>query len=537
MVLVLLSGVSWAQGEAPAPPAGPGVPSGPAPELGGELKISRDQAILLALENNLDLIIARTGPQLAAQDLERARGAYDPRLFMDHRFDQRENPTFSTIQDFFGGPGATISQIAEKEWNYGAGFSGVLAAGITYSSSYSLQRLETSSAFSSLNPEWRANWGSELRIPLMKDLFSNQASITVERSGIGLDISIEDFREDLMDEIRDVEIAYWELGAARADERVAQKSLETARDLLEQTRIRYEVGVVSKVLVTQAEAGVAEREVNAIVALNRADGAEDALLNLIAVPTMGEYATTELVTDDPSFVDYSIDPIVANERAMRLRPEVRTARKRVEDAEAQLRLATNQLLPSLDLVASYRLSGLSGEPTPNPFTKLVPAPAFPTNSWGADDDFLGSSQNRNWALGARFELPLGNDTARADRARRRIELRRAQVSLRRTEQDIILDVRNAARVLRNSADSVGAAERRRVATEETLRAEQERLRLGDSTPFLVLEFEEDLAEAQSQVIASLQAYRNSITALERSQGTLLETRRISLVREMGRTAR
>ena len=106
--------------------------------------------------------------------------------------------------------------------------------------------------------------------------------------------------------------------------------------------------------------------------------------------------------------------------------------------------------------------------------------------------------------------------------------------MRRVEQDIILDVRNAARVLRNSADSVAASERRRVASQETLRAEEERLRLGDSTPFLVLEFEEDLTESESQVIQSLQAYRNSITALERSQGTLLETRNISLVRELQR---
>jgi outer membrane protein TolC len=89
-------------------------------------------------------------------------------------------------------------------------------------------------------------------------------------------------------------------------------------------------------------------------------------------------------------------------------------------------------------------------------------------------------------------------------------------------------------VLRNSADAVEASERRRIATEETLRAEQERLRLGDSTPFLVLEFEEQLAEAESQVIASLQAYRDSITALERSQGTLLETRNISLNSELER---
>lgn len=526
LVVALLPGVVLAQGEEPAAPAAPGVPRGPELELGGELRISRDEAILLALENNLDLIVARTGPELAAQQVERAQGAFDPGLFLNHRFDQRENPVFSTIQNFFGG--GVTTQINEKEWNYAAGFSGLLGPGIGYTSSYNIRRLQSSSAFQSLNPEWRADWGSELTIPLLKDLFSNPASITVERAGIGLDISIEDFRQQLMDQVRNVETAYWELGAARADERVARKSLQTARDLLEQTRVRYQVGVVSKVLVTQAEAGVADRELGFIVAQNRAEAAQDALLNLIAVPSMHEYETTSLVTDDPTFVDYTVDAAAAVDRAMQLRPEILTATKRVEDAEVQLRLAENQLLPSLDLVASYTLAGLAGRQT------TAPAVAFPRHSFEADDDFLSAGGDRSWAIGARFELPLGNDTARADLVTRRIEYRRARTSHRRTEQDIILDVRNSARVLRNSADSVAAAERRRVATEETLRAEQERLRLGDSTPFLVLEFEADLAEAESQVIASLQAYRNAITALERSQGTLLRTRRISVAREMER---
>ena len=532
LVLALLPGLAWSQAEPPAPSQS-GVPASvttPDRPVGGEIRVSRDQAILLALENNLDLIIARTGPQIAQQDHERALGAYDPDLFLENRFEQTENPVQSSFQAILGG---ARTQVNNRDWNYSAGFSGLVASGITYSSSYNLHRAETDSGIAGLDPEWRGDWDSELRIPILRDLFSNQASITVERSQIGVDISIQDFRQELMDQITTVENAYWELGAARADERVTQKSLETASDLLEQTQVQYEVGVVSKVAVSQAEAGVAEREVGAIVASNRADGAQDALLNLIAVPTMQEYATTQLVTADPTFVDYSVDPSVAVERAMRLRPEIRTARKRVEDSEVQLQLAENQILPSLDLVASYRRSGLAGRPAPDRITGIRPDPIFPRHSQGADDDFL-SSGPRSWGLGARFELPLGNDTARAELVTKRIEHRRTQRGLRRTEQDIILGVRNAARVLRNSADSVQASERRRVATEETLRAEQERLRLGDSTPFLVLEFEEDLAEAESQVIFSLQTYRNAITALERSQGTLLETRRISVPREMER---
>ena len=404
MVLAFVPGLAWSQAEAPAPSqtrarAGSATPDRP---VGGEIRVSRDEAILLALENNLDLIIARTGPQIAQQDLERALGAYDPDLFLEHQFEETENPVLSRFQDILG---VATTQVKDKDWTYSAGFSGLVASGITYSSSYNLRRAETDSGISSLDPEWRADWGSELRIPILRDLFSNQASITVERSQIGVDISIEDFRQELMDQITTVENAYWELGGARADERVTQKSLETAGDLLEQTQVQYEVGVVSRVAVSQAEAGVAEREVAAIVASNRADGAQDALLNLIAVPSMQEYATTQLVTADPTFVDYSVDPSVAIERAMRLRPEIRTARKRVEDNEFQLQLAGNQLLPRLDLIASYRLSGLSGEPVDPVTGGIPPAPIFPTSRSGANDDFF-SSNPRSW--GARGPTRSGS---------------------------------------------------------------------------------------------------------------------------------
>ena len=381
LAIFLLSSVARADEAPEPPPAGP--PAGTVmsqPALGSELRISRDDAIRLALENNLNLIIARTGPELAQQQVERAGGAFDPQLYLDHEFEQNENPVFSPFQILFGGGQTSID---DKQWLYSGGFAGLVPAGVTYSSAYNVSRVETSSAFSALTPEWRGDWESELRIPVLKNLFSNPASVTVERSEIGLDISVEDFREDLMDEVRTVEFAYWELGAARAEEGVAQKSLQTARDLLEQTRVRYEVGVVSKVLVTQAEAGVAEREVTAIVALNRAEGAEDALLDLIAAPTMEEFESTRLVVDDPTFVDYTVEPDVIIRRAMRLRPELQIARKRVEDAEVQLQLAQNQVLPSLDLVASYRLSGLAGKST-----STVATSPFPTSSSGVTDDFF-----------------------------------------------------------------------------------------------------------------------------------------------------
>jgi outer membrane protein TolC len=127
-----------------------------------------------------------------------------------------------------------------------------------------------------------------------------------------------------------------------------------------------------------------------------------------------------------------------------------------------------------------------------------------------------------------MEIPIGNHTARSRASQAEIELRRASTQLRQTEQLVILDVRKAARDVVDAIAALQAAERRRDAQEETLRAEQEKLRLGDSTPREVLEFEEDLAEAEREGIVAGQRYRTAITRFEKAQATLLEARGIQL---------
>ena len=125
-----------------------------------------------------------------------------------------------------------------------------------------------------------------------------------------------------------------------------------------------------------------------------------------------------------------------------------------------------------------------------------------------------------------FSFPLGNRRARADARVADLELRRARTRLLRVEQDIVLEVRDAIRNLRSAQEGIEAAERRRLATEEQLRAERIRLEYGESTPFDVLEREEDLAEAESQKIVALQIYRSSPAQLDRAQGRILRNRNL-----------
>jgi outer membrane protein TolC len=506
------------------------------PPAPGEQRLSLREVTLMALANNLSIEIQRATPKIADTVVVQAQGAFDPFAFSEFEFEHRETPVASTVLAAFGLQGV----IDEDEWDGGGGIAGATPLGLEYSSAYNFRRLDSNTPGEALERSYRPVWETGLVLPLLKDLIYNESNVRVRRSRIARDISLEDFRRELTNELTVVESTYWRLAAERANAGVAQKSLKTAQDLLEQTRVQYEVGVVSRVRVTEADAGVAEREVNLIRAENFVGDAQDELLNRILAPEAREYAITHIVTEDPTFVEYTVDESEALEKAMVQRPELAVARKAVEDAELQLAYAKNQRLPSLDVSASYMMSGLSGPQKIPPGTPInargIPVPpgdptqvgvqpdlGFDPDSVDAHEDFFRDSGAHGWSAGARVEIPIGNRTARYQVSQREIELRRANTALKRTEQFVILEVRRAARTLRSAIEALQASERRRAAQEETLRAEQERLRLGDSTPFNVLEREEDLAEAERQVVAALQIYRVSVAELQRSQGTLLES--------------
>jgi outer membrane protein TolC len=350
----------------------------------------------------------------------------------------------------------------------------------------------------------------------------------VQRSALARELSQEDFRRILMDTLALVDRSYWDLAAQRANEGVARKSLETASELLEQTQVQYEVGVVSKVNVSQALAGQAQREFGLITAENLARNAQDVLIDLIAQPTLDDYLATTIETENPGWVEYDVDQRAAVERAMDYRPEVIQARQLVEDALLALALAKNQVLPRLDVIGGYTFNGIAGSSkTVNDVIEFDDI-KVPEEGYRANSQFFSKGGQRGWEARAQFEIPIGNRTARHREIQAQIELRRSRRRLRLQEQNVTLEVRQASRNLSSSIDGIEAAERARVAQEDSLRAEQERLRLGDSTPFQVLQFEEDLAQASREEIFALRTYRDSVTALERSQGTLLRARGVDV---------
>lgn len=507
-------------------------------DLSGTISISLDEAIRTGLERNLDLQVVRFDPYIAQEGIDIAWGAYDPGFASEFGYSSVAQPNFS----LFTLPEQVVQQ---NKLDGKTGLKGLIPWwGAAYEIGYTGARTYSSSTSAGFSPELDANVFGSLSIPLLKNLVWNQAWTQVKSSQILYQGSLEEFRRQVMDIVARIENAYWDVIAAREQLRVAQKSVETARALLDQTKTQYEVGVVSKVEVTEAEAGVAQRDFNLIVASNAYRAAQDQLTDLVFGESLHPTSTYRLdTTDEPAdFTAFDVDPEEATKKAFANRPELALAKLEIARQEILLKFARNQTLPQLDAVLSYGRLGQSGEFNPaaltNPFfTSLsgsqqgMLADVDTGRSLaGANSDFFGEHPNEQFAARGILSIPLGNQTATHSADKAAFDLRKTVSRERRLEQDIILGIRKSVRDLRSSQEGVVASERSVAAASEQLRAERIRLDNGESTPFNVLQRESDLVTAESGKINALKVYRNSTTNLDRQQGTILRTHRIRLDR-------
>lgn len=518
-----------------APAVAPEVPdssaasAAPAPE-GRMIDLSLSDAVAMAIENNLDVQVARHDPLIAWEDTRIAWGAYDPEAYVNIATGQVETPVATALEP--------SGQTLDKFWNNEGGLRGVVPITSTqYDISFSGDRTRTNRTISSMREQWTSDLSFNFTQPLLRNLYWNQPWMQVQLSREAYGQSLEDFRGQLMDTVRGVEDAYWSAVATDEQQRVAVKSLEASQKLLEQTKVQYEVGVVSKVEVVEAEAGVAEREVELIDARNAYRTAQDTLIDHVLGAKL-EPSSRMLVNpiDRPEeYANYVVDEEEAARKAMAQRPELASLDDAIKQQEILRTFNKNQMAPQIDMVASVGYQGLAGKPCKiNPsatFGCTPAAAAFVSNTFGSDfgsslDNYFQKDGALNWSVGGVFSIPLGNHAPRARKRQAEIQLRRIQTERTRLVQGIVLEIRKAARDLRSAQEGIDAAERRRLAAEEEFRAEGIRLEQGESTPFDVLQRERDLVSAEGQKITAYQRYRGAVAGLERAQGTILERHNI-----------
>ena len=498
-------------------------------------RLSLAESLALSIQKNVDVEVARYEPLIAEQEMLATWGAYDPLFSANIGRAKTETPVTFSFDS------ATKSQTLG--WNGGTSLSALLpyigaSVGVELDSGVAQQN----SAVQGFSRQYDSSVFLTATVPLLRGLIWSRPWTDVKVREIAYGSSRDGFSRAVMDVTEGTINAYWNLVATQQTFRVERKSLETARALLDQTQTQYEVGVVSKVDVVEAEAGVATRDFNLIVARNQFEDAEDALIDAVFGPELGAITTFRVrAIDDPE--DYElrdVDVVQAVQVALEKLPEIRIADHAIDQSKIELKFAKNARLPQFDLTARYGFLNISGQDNIRTCARLGTDPMFPptqadcraarntTGYSNSYNNFFEDEGFENYDFRGVFSIPIPNTAGRRNVTRSELDLRRARTRKARTKLDVIVAVRSAARGILSSAQGIEAAERRRLAAEEQLRAERVRLEHGESTPFEVLQRESDLVDAESQKIAALQSYRTAEARLERAQGTILDTYRIQL---------
>jgi outer membrane protein TolC len=506
LALLLLPSVAAAQPVTTTlPQVGQGAPAGEV------LKLTRDEAVRMAMENNPDLAVTRFEPGVNDARVSAARAVFLPTFTSAVLRNSNQTPP----ANLFSGE----SGIRTDFWSGDAGLTQTLPwGGASYDVSFASQRETTNNPFTSFTPSLTSAFQAVFSQPLLRNFKTDALRSQVEIAQRNRDIADIQVNERGAEVSADAEAAYWGLVVALASVDVQQRSLDLALELERTNRARVDVGQSPPLDLVAARAEVAQRRENMIIARTTALQAEDALRTLIVDPKRADYWSVRL---DPAERQPTVtgqpDVDVAVRRALSERSDVAQARKQIENSDTSIALARNQVLPDLRAQATYLTNGQGG-------SRLLRSDGFPGTVIGTQNTSFGSvlgqvlsSDFPTWTVGLTLSYPLGRSVDQANLARARIERDQSAARVRSLELSVVKEVRDAALRLEQNRQRIETAKLGRELAEQRLDAEQRRFEVGMSTSFLVIQAQRDLAVARDNEQRSYLDYQLAAVTFERVQ--------------------
>jgi outer membrane protein len=491
-------------------------------------RLTLSDATARALKSNHAIKIEREDVAASDARILGANGEYDRQLRFDVGFSHGKDPITSI---FSGAPSGSVAP-THSSFESGVSLSQLFKTGAVATVSASVARDESNSAFILFDPAYTTSLGVDLRQPLLRNRAIDPARAALRVTALDRDRSSAGLARQVLQTVSQVEVAYWQLVAARRDLEVHRGNVSLAERQREETQVRVKGGTVPGSDLAQPTAEVERRRGELLLAQEGVARAERALKQLMIDSTADPMWEVEIVpVDTPDTPAMSITAAGAIADAQKNRPELAELAAAIAQTEVQTSLATDATKPNLDLVAAYSIRGLAGSQS----SWAMPFGGAPStvpsslqgglgSSWGS----LGQHDFHDLAVGISFAMPLGNRAARGDLGVAQANRRRAQTELAQMQDRIAVEVRNAMTALETAAGRVQAAQAGLAAAQTQLQAEQERFSAGLTTNFFVLTRQNDLALAQLTEIAARTSYRTAMTELRRATGTLLRERNISI---------
>jgi outer membrane protein TolC len=531
----------------------------------GRLQLTVSDALALALENNLDIAVQRFLHPIAQADALRASsgqaargipgallpsglsqgalgvgvnqfqgaggvgsaggisggggavqipqvGTFDPSVSVNFSLDRTSSP-LNTLQ-VAGVPQVTISSTA-----FSGSYTQLFPSGTSFTYNLNGIRQNSTQQFLLYNPAVISRFALGINQPLLSGFgyLPNKRFIMVAANN--LHTSDELLREQVTAAVVQVENAYWNLAAANEAIQAAERNLEVAQRLDNDTKTRLQIGTVADIDLASTGSAVAAAQRDLIIAQTDFQLQQAQFKKLLSKKIDPELDAASLETTDDLPAPANRDVPEMNSAlaaALEERPELRVAQEDLANQDITSRFTRNVLRPNVSVFSLYAGAGLAGDSL--------------KSAAGAGDslsqDFAASYPE--YASGMSLVIPIRNRSAQADNLRARLEQQQLEVNQQRLKQQVALEVRQAIVSLTQGKAQVEAANEALKLAAQVVDAEQQKLESGVSTTYNVILRQRDLTTArQAQITASV-TYAKALVDMHRATGATLKENGIEL---------
>lgn len=542
----------------------------------GNLYLSVQDVIALVLENNVDIAIQRYGPFLASEVLRRAQGGgflrsvglpvspgpvsvslagvnvntvglaesgsgvgsgggiviqlgtpppnLDPFMFAVANFGHTSTPESNL---FLNGTPLLVNDSRQYQFGYGQSFITGTSAQFTYTSYGS----ELNSPLPTLNPYKFASLDLFITQNLLQgfSVAVNNRNIRVAKNNIKVtDLQL---KRQVVTTLSAALNLYWDLVSFNEDVRIKEQTLANAQKLFDDNKHQVDLGTLPSIEVTRAAAEVSSTKEDLLIAQTNVAQQETVLKNALS-----RNGVASAWLDDVHVVplDHIVVPEVEDlkptpeliQDALSRRPEIEQTRINLESSRINLAGTRNALLPTLQAFVDLTNNGLSG--TPNGLGGGSGAPGYLVGGYG---NLLGQIFRRNfpsYAMGFQLNIALRNRAAQADYVTDQLTLRTGELQLQKALSQVRVDVKNAVIGLQQARARYETAVATRALAQQTLEAEQNRFKFGESSIALVVQAQRDLAVDQSAEVQAMANYTHAKIAFDDSVGLTLDANGVSM---------
>jgi outer membrane protein len=544
----------------------------------GKLPLSLQNAIALALENSMDIVVQRYTPWMADVSLLKARAGgygygtpgsisvgstanlvsllYDPQITQVIGFQDATTPVANPYTSGLGASGS--SAIAQPLFyhaaEYNTSYSQNFVTGTNLNVAWDNSRY-SSTAANFFNPYV----SSSLSISFTQQLLAGAGRFVNRRNIIIAEYNRKigdlQFAQQAITTVTNTITAYWELVYARENVKVEQQAVTVSEKLYNDNKKQLEIGTMAPLDVTRAESELATDRQNLIVAQTVQLQDELSLKNYISKdPMASNLLNVEVIPTDKPETPATIETARfedAVKEAFQKRPDLQEQFYNLKNAQVDVRATRNALLPTASLALQYQSNGLAGNSlvTGAPGTLAgapivdangVPIPGYylpetVTPVTGINKDGLGTAQSQIfhntfpvYSGSLTVSLPLRNRANQADSIHAQLVERQFEAQVQQTKNSAVLDVRNTIIAVDQGRAQVEAATKARELQQQTFDAEQKKYQLGASTVYNVILTQRDLITAQGTELRALANLAEAKANYERALGRTLEVNNVTI---------